>query len=552
MERIIDLFVEQPLLLLFVVAALGYLLGEIRIKGTGLGVAAVLFVGLFFGALDPRLTLPPIIVTLGLVLFVYTVGLASGPGFVASFSRSGIRDNLLVVFVLLAAAALVTAEHFLFGFKPTISAGIFTGALTNTPSLAQVISYISHTAPADVVQTAMAEPVVGYSVSYPMGVIGPMLAIVLMQRLWRVDYRADAERVRDMFPVEQEIYNRTVRITNRAMTGIKLSELAQQHDWKIIFGRTKRGNTIELMTGESVMQPGDLVSVIGTPEDVDAVARQLGEPAAEQLDLDRRAYDFRRVFVSNIGLVGRRLSELDLPQRYGAIVTRVRRGDIELLATADLVLELGDRVRFVAPRDQVKPLSDFFGDSYKALSEINLLSLGLGISLGLLVGMIPIDLPGGIQFKLGEAGGPLIVALVLSALRRTGPIVWSLPYSVNLTLRQLGLTILLAGIGIRSGYTFLSTLTNAGGLQILLAGAVVSVTTALLVLILAHKVLKIPFGIVTGMVSAVHTQPAVQAYAVNQARNDLPNHGYALAFPMSTIAKILLAQLLVALLPGGG
>jgi putative transport protein len=378
-----------------------------------------------------------------------------------------------------------------------------------------------------------------------------MLAIVLMQRLWRVDYRADAERVRDMFPVEQEIYNRTVRITNRTMTGIKLSELAQQHDWKIIFGRTKRGNTIELMTGESVMQPGDLVSIIGTPEDVDAAARELGEPAAEQLDLDRRAYDFRRVFVSNVSLVGRRLSELDLPQRYGAIVTRVRRGDIELLATADLVLELGDRVRFVAPRDQVKPLSDFFGDSYKALSEINLLSLGLGISLGLLVGMIPINLPGGIQFKLGDAGGPLIVALVLSALRRTGPIVWSLPYSVNLTLRQLGLTILLAGIGIRSGYTFLSTLTNAGGLQILLAGAVVSVTTALLVLILAYKVLKIPFGIVTGMVSAVHTQPAVQAYAVNQARNDLPNHGYALAFPMSTIAKILLAQLLVALLPGG-
>jgi len=552
MERIINQFVEQPLLLLFVVAALGYLLGEIRIKGAGLGVAAVLFVGLFFGALDPRLTLPPIVVTLGLVLFVYTVGLASGPGFVASFSHSGIRDNLLVVFVLLAATALVIAEHFLFGFKPTISAGIFTGALTNTPSLAQVISYIAQTAPADLMQTAMAEPVVGYSVSYPMGVIGPMLAIALMQRLWRVDYRADAERVRDMFPVEQEIYNRTVRITNRAMTGIKLSELAQRHDRKVIFGRTKRGNTIELMTGESVMQPGDLVSVIGTPEDVDAATGELGEPAAEQLDLDRSAYDFRRVFVSNVSLVGRRLSDLNLPQHYGAIVTRVRRGDIELLATADLVLELGDRVRFVAPRDQVKPLSDFFGDSYKGLSEINLLSLGLGISLGLLVGMIPINLPGGIQFKLGDAGGPLIVALVLSALRRTGPIVWSLPYSVNLTLRQFGLTILLAGIGIRSGYTFLSTLTSAGGLQILLAGAVVSVTTALLVLILAYKVLKIPFGIVTGMVSAVHTQPAVQAYAVNQARNDLPSHGYALAFPMSTIAKILLAQLLVAFLPGGG
>jgi putative transport protein len=291
--------------------------------------------------------------------------------------------------------------------------------------------------------------------------------------------------------------------------------------------------------------------VIGTPENVDKVVRELGTPAEEQLDLDRSAYDFRRVFVSKQSLVGKKLSDLDLPEKFGAIVTRVRRGDIELLATADLVLELGDRVRFVAPRSQVKPISEFFGDSYRSLSEINLLSLGIGLSLGLLIGMIPITLPGGIQFRLGEAGGPLIVALILSALRRTGPIVWSLPYSANLTLRQVGLTILLAGIGIRSGYTFLSTLQNAGGLQILLAGAIVSLVTAFLVLFLAYKVLKIPFGLAIGMMAAVHTQPAVQAYAVNQARNDLPNHGYALAFPMATIAKILLAQLLVAFLPGG-
>jgi putative transport protein len=250
-------------------------------------------------------------------------------------------------------------------------------------------------------------------------------------------------------------------------------------------------------------------------------------------------------------LVGKRLSDLDLLEKFGAIVTRVRRGDIELLATDDLVLELGDRVRFVAPRSQVKPISDFFGDSYRSLSEINWLSLGFGIALGLLVGMIPITLPGGIQFKLGEAGGPLIVALILSAVRRTGPIVWSLPYSANLTLRQFGLTVLLAGIGIRSGYTFLSTLQNAGGLQILVAGAIVSLVTAFLVLFVAHKVLKIPFGLAIGMMAAVHTQPAVQAYAVSQAKNDLPNHGYAMAFPMATIAKILIAQLLVVFLPGG-
>lgn len=166
--------------------------------------------------------------------------------------------------------------------------------------------------------------------------------------------------------------------------------------------------------------------------------------------------------------------------------------------------------------------------------------------------MIPISLPGGIQFKLGEAGGPLLVALVLSAVRRTGPIVWNLPYSANLTIRQLGLTVLLAGIGIRSGYTFLSTMTQAGGLTILLAGAVVSIVTPLLVLWIGYRWLKLPFGVLTGIVSAVHTQPAVQAAALAQARNDLPSHGYALAFPMATITKILLAQILVAFLPYTG
>ncbi len=551
MDRVIDLLAEQPLLLLFVVAAIGYAIGEIKIKGTGLGVAAVLFVGLAFGALDERLTLPPALISLGLVLFVYMVGLASGPGFFASFSRSGLRDNLMVLGVLIVSALIVTAEHMFFGFKASISAGIFTGALTNTPALAQVTNFIATTAPPDIAKIAATEPVVGYSVSYPMGVIGPMLAVSIMRGLWKINYRQDAERVRDMFPVEQEIYNRTVHVTNASVLNVPLQELAPRKDWGVMFGRIMHGDTVELTTRDTVLHEGDLLSIIGTPENVDAAVRELGISAEQQLDLDRSAYDFRRVFVSNHHLVGKKLSDLDLPEKFGAIVTRVRRGDIELLATDDLVLELGDRVRFVAPRSQVKPISDFFGDSYRSLSEINWLSLGVGIALGLLVGMIPISLPGGIQFKLGEAGGPLIVALILSALRRTGPIVWSLPYSANLTLRQFGLTLLLAGIGIRSGYTFLSTLQNAGGLQILLAGAIVSLATAFLVLLIAYKLLKIPFGLAIGMMAAVHTQPAVQAYAISQAKNDLPNHGYAMAFPMATIAKILLAQLLVVFLPGG-
>ncbi len=549
MDILTELLVEHPLLLLFVVSTIGYYLGEIRFRGTGLGIAAVLFVGLAFGALDPRLTLPPELISLGLVLFVYSVGLASGPGFFASFSRSGLRDNLMVAAVLLIAALIVVVETAVLNLKSTVAAGIFTGSLTNTPALAQVLSFVSHGPMSTAGASVGTEPVVGYSVAYPMGVIGPILIILLMQRVWRINYKQDAEAVRDMFPVEQEIYNVTARVTNPTFVHRPLGALAEEHRWRVLFGRIQHDNQIELATGETILHPGDLVSIIGTPEEVDPVVKKLGEPSAKQLDLDRSAYDFRRVFVSNPELVGRKLADLDLPHRFGAIVTRVRRGDIELLAFGDLVLELGDRVRFVSPRSQVRPLSEYFGDSYKKLSEINLGTLGLGITLGLLIGMIPITLPGGIEFKLGEAGGPLIVALILSALRRTGPLVWSIPYSANLTIRQLGLTILLAGIGIRSGYTFLSTLSQEGGMTILLAGAVISLTTPLLVLWIGYRLFKIPFGVLTGIVSAVHTQPAVQASALAQARNDLPNHGYALAFPMATIAKILLAQIIVAFLP---
>ena len=549
MNQLIDLLVKHPLLLLFLVSTIGYFIGEIRIKGTGLGIAAVLFVGLAFGALSPELTLPTELVSLGLVLFVYSVGLSSGPGFFASFSRSGLRDNLMVAGVLVFAAVIVVAESYVLGFKSSVAAGLYTGALTNTPALAQVITFMSASPPINAAASVATEPVVGYSVAYPMGVLGPIFAILIMQRVWRINYKQDADQVRDMFPVEQDIYNRTVRVTNPALIGRPLREMSGRQAWRVLFGRMRRGDTIELATGDTLLQLGDLVSVIGTPEDVDAVVSALGEPAAEQLDLDRSAYDFRRVFVSQPDLVGKKLADLDLPHKYGAIVTRVRRGDIELLAFGDLRLELGDRVRFVAPRSQVKPLSEFFGDSYKRLSEINLGSFGLGVTIGLLVGMIPIQLPGGIEFRLGEAGGPLIVALILSALRRTGPIVWTLPYSANLTLRQFGLTVLLAGIGIRSGYTFLNTLTQEGGINILLAGAVVSLVTPFLVLLIGYRWFKLPFGVLTGIVSAVHTQPAVQAAAINQARNDLPNHGYALAFPMATITKILLAQLIAAFLP---
>jgi putative transport protein len=231
-----------------------------------------------------------------------------------------------------------------------------------------------------------------------------------------------------------------------------------------------------------------------------------------------------------------------------AVVTRIRRGDIELLPHGDTVLELGDRVRVLTARENLPAVTAYFGDSYKAVSEIDILSFSLGLALGLLLGLLPIPVPGGTSIKLGLAGGPLIMALVLGALGHTGPITWNLPYTSNLMLRQVGLVLFLAGIGTRAGYDFFQTLTKGGGLPLFLAAGAIVCVTAVVTLWVGYKLLKVPMGLLSGMLAALQTQPATLGFALEQAGNELPNIGYARVYPVAAVAKILAAQLLVTLL----
>lgn len=551
MDDIVSFLVAEPLLLLFIVSGLGYLLGQVKIKGISLGVAAVLFVGLAFGALSPDMQIPPIIVELGLIIFVYTIGLASGPGFFAAFRRKGLRDNLFVLLMLLLAALMAAVAAIVFSLSPEVTAGMYAGSLTNTPALAGVLESVVRNAPPGQAATLSTQPVIGYSVAYPMGVIAMLLAVYVMQRVFRINYRAEAKGLKQLNVIEQELCAQTVRVTNPDVAGLSVSELFRRYEWDLVLSRVRHADELALVSGETHFAPGDLVSLVGTLEEVDKAAAWLGEPASEHLELDRSEYDFRRIFVSNPDVAGRSLDELGLPQNYGAIVTRVRRGDIDLLAHGQTVLELGDRVRVVGKREDMPRIATLFGDSYKALSEINLLSLNFGLALGVLIGLIPIPLPGGVQISLGLAGGPLLVGLVLGALRRTGPIVWTIPYSANLTLRQIGLIMLLAGIGIRSGYTFVTNFAASGGIQVFVAGTVITLVVAFLTLLIGYRVLKIPFGMLTGLLAGLGTQPATLGFGLQQADNELPNLGYALAFPVATITKVIVAQLLLILLSGG-
>lgn len=544
----IKLLIDNPLLLLFLVAAIGYPLGHVKIFGRSLGIAAVLFVGLAMGALDPNMKLPEVIYLLGVVLFVYTIGISSGAGFVASFRRKGLRDNALVAGMLLLAMFLTMALAWVLKLRAGVAAGMYAGSLTNTPALAGVLEYIKGNAPEGLREALLAEPVVGYSIAYPIGVLGMIAAIEFAQRIWKPNYAEEALRLRDLGATNQSFVNRTLRVT-KPVGNQRVADIMYGHSWNVIFGRMQRGTELSLVLSTTRLQQGDLVSVIGPLQDVEAVIQHLGEPTSEHPELDRSKLDYRRMFVSNPALFGRSLMELQLPQRFGALITRVRRGDIELVPHRDTVLEPGDRVRVVAPRDQMAELGTYFGDSYKMLSEIDVMTFGLGIALGLLLGTIPIPLPGGIVFKLGFAGGPLVVSLILGAVARTGPLVWIMPYSANLTLRQIGLILFLAGVGTRSGYAFVSTFAQSGGLSILLAGAAVTCITAIATLWIGYKLLHIPMSLLIGMLSGLQTQPAVLGYSLEQTKNDLPNIGYATVYPIAMIVKILLAQLLLAMLP---
>ncbi|HNR46358.1 MAG TPA: aspartate:alanine exchanger family transporter [Anaerolineaceae bacterium] len=543
MSGIIRFLSENPLLLLFIVAGIGYPLGRIKIGGASLGVSAVLFVGLAIGALSPDLKLPASIYELGVVLFVYCIGLSSGSIFFSSMKRQGLKANLLILGGLLFAAGLAALAHYLFDVKATMVSGMYAGSLTNTPALAGVVDLIKTTAPADTVEMLMAEPVVAYSLSYPMGTLGVILVIFILQRAWKIDYAAEARQARELGPLNEPLQSITLRVLNTQT--LTIAELIRQNDWNVVFGRYKRAEAVKLVTGPLLLEAGDYISLVGTIEELNSVQKTLGEAVEERLEFDLSHFDKRRVFISNPKITGRRLSELNLVNTYGAMVTRLRRGDLEVLPHGQTTLMLGDQVRVIAPHNQMENVIQLFGDSYRGVSEIDVLTFSLGLALGLLLGMVPIHLPGGLTLKLGMAGGPLIVALVLGALGRTGPVIWQIPYSANLTLRQIGLILFLAGIGTRAGYSFISMITQGNGPIIFIAGALVTCLTMLVTMWVGYKLLHIPMGLLTGMVAGLQTAPAALGFATEQSHNELPNIGYATVYPVAMISKILLAQALL-------
>jgi putative transport protein len=376
-------------------------------------------------------------------------------------------------------------------------------------------------------------------------VLGVILWLFVFRKAFRVDLAGEgADRAGDEAPAE--IVSATFRLSNPGVFGKTLdAALALLPDRAFSVSRIKKGDAVSVVTPDVVLERGDLLVAVGVEREMERAGVLFGERCPEHLEENLSQIRFRRIFVSNKAVVGKTIRELELERRFNATITRLRRGDVEFVPNLGTVLELGDRIRVVMPRERLDEVSRFLGDSMKAMAETDFLSLSLGIVLGVLVGMVPIPLGGGMSFKLGFAGGPLIVSLILGRLERTGPVTWGLPFNANLLLRQVGLVFFLAGIGSRAGLGFLQTV-RAGGLGVIAAAAVVTSFVAISAIVIAYRYMNLPMAAAMGMLSGMQTQPACLAYANQQVDNELPNVWYATVYPASMVAKILLAQVIVS------
>jgi putative transport protein len=541
MSQFAALLSQHEILTLFCVIATGLLLSRLEFRGVKLGVAGVLFAGLGLAAFakleGSELKLVTDLKDFGLILFVYCVGLSSGPGFFSAFVERGLKLNLVLLCGLACGAILTFALGQLLELRRGVIAGIFCGALTNTPALGAATEVLRTT-------RESVDPVLGYSLTYPFGVLG---ALLTFRGFFAIKRRAFREETARQAPSRQsQIVSVTCVVENPQIAGHSIGELAIYSSLKVIVSRMRREQEVLVPTKYTSFHLGDLVTIVGTEAAVLASIEFFGRKSDIHLESDRETVDTRRILVSDRALAGCPISALELDRKFNAQVTRVRRADLDLVPSPDFRVLLGDRLRVVAPRKRLPEVARFFGDSAKELAEIDFMALTLGIAGGLLFGLIPFSLMG-TDVTLGVAGGPLVVALLLGRRGRVGSLNFHLPFEVNQSLKQLGLLLFLAGVGISAG----AALTQVLGTEALITvglGAVVTLVTSLVTLTLSTTWGKADVVTSLGVTSGMQTQPATlgAAYELSEESEQV-YVAYALVYPVAMIGKILIAQLLAAL-----
>jgi putative transport protein len=516
-----DIIGSQPILTAFLAIGVGYLVGQINIFGFSLGVGAVLFVGLAIGAFAPKAQIIGPIGLTGLIMFLYGIGILYSRQFFEGMVGAGQKYNLLALVACLAGLAVALLLGQMLNVKIGHTLGLYAGSMTSTATLQAALDV-----------TKSKDPSIGYSIAYPFGVIGPILCIYFMTQL-----------VKPKFPTKTQRFHMGEISVDASFSGRTLDELSKEalSDVQVTMVR-KAGQNI-VPTGDTMLSAGDAVLVVAESQEAIAnAAAKLGKLQPGRLASDRADLDYIRVFVGKASVVGVPLSSLPMPSGYQTHLLHVRRYDADLVPSPDLMLEFGDRVGVLLPPERKEDIRRHFGDTVKATAEFSYVSLGLGMVLGVLLGLIPIPIPGVGVVTLGIGGGPLIVALVLGKLRRTGPLLWTMPLPANIVLRNFGLAMFLATVGVNAGQPFVRTVAESG-FTMLFIGVAVLLTTVAIVLLVGHYLMRIPYDDLVGVASGATGNPAILVYSTKMAPTERPDIGYAMIFPSMTLVKVIAIQI---------
>jgi putative transport protein len=553
MDWIIQLFthesVARTVILLGLAGAAGSALGKIRIFGVSLGVAGVLFVGLLLGYLKLSVDAHVLefVREFGLIMFVYTLGLQIGPGFFGSLRARGLMLNGFAASIVLLGA-LVAVGFILAGWVGLpAGVGLLSGATTNTPSLAAAQQALQQVGMED---SAAAVQGLAYAVAYPFGIIGIILTMVLVRRVFRVDVKAEVAAAEAAHgPARPKPATRNFEVRNPNLVGRPLGKVPGLAGSGVVVSRFSRGGLVEVAKPETLLRLGDILHAVGPEEGLDELRVVVGADAGVDLKSMPGSITNRRLIVTRSDVFGRELGEIEAFAEHDVVVTRVTRGGIEFTATPGFRLQFGDVLMAVGEAPRIDAVAAVVGNSNKALNSPQPIPFFLGIALGVIVGAIPLAIPGlPAAVKLGLAGGPLVVAILLSRIANTGPLVWYLPTNANHMLREVGITLFLAAVGLKSGEKFMQVLMGGDGLRWLLFGAAITAGPLVLVGLLARAWKKLNYAELCGLLAGSMTDPPALAFAQQTTASDAPAVAYATVYPLVMLLRVFTAQLIVFLL----
>ena len=539
--------------ILALVAVVGLFIGNVKFRGIGLGIGGVLFGGIIVGHFVSQagMTLSSdmlhVIQEFGLILFVYTIGIQVGPGFFASLRVSGLRLNLFAVLIVIIGGLVTAILHKLFDIPLPVVLGIFSGAVTNTPALGagqQILRDLG--TPMEMVdQMGMS-----YAMAYPFGICGILFTMWMLRVIFRVNVETEAQQHESSRTNGGALIKTiNIRVENPNLHDLAIKDVPILNGDKIICSRLKREETLKVPSPDTIIQLGDLLHLVGQPADLHNAQLVIGQEVDTSLSTKGTDLRVERVVVTNENVLGKRIRDLHFKERYDVVISRLNRAGVELVASGDISLQFGDILNLVGRPSAIDAVANVLGNAQQKLQQVQMLPVFIGIGLGVLLGSIPVFVPGfPAALKLGLAGGPLIMALILGRIGSIGKLYWFMPQSANLALRELGIVLFLSVVGLKSGGDFVNTLVNGEGLSWIGYGALITAVPLITVGILARMLAKMNYLTMCGMLAGSMTDPPALAFANNlHPTSGAAALSYATVYPLVMFLRIITPQLLAVL-----